>query len=149
MKQKREKIGIYDKLNDKMINRDITYHTLIYPHERIVINDKIFRKPRPMVYALWKPEGMRCDLLNDSPILTWLQAIQPDFRLNLIGRLENKTQGIIFATNDGLFYLFCVFMFCFDVVFFLHPFFCVFCYFFVCVNRPVNTIENKTKTKVY
>jgi len=90
--------------NGNDIRRDLLPTSFVFPEDEVFLD----RNPLPTnlqragVWALYKPKDMLGVRKRGEHMTGWLDNLEPEFRLNLIGRLARNESGLILATCDGL-----------------------------------------------
>lgn len=75
-------------------------------HDRIVVQGQLVKARRKIYIALNKPPGLLCSRKDDLSRPTIYTLLPREWsHLHSVGRLDFKSEGLIFLTNDGEFSL--------------------------------------------
>jgi 23S rRNA pseudouridine2605 synthase len=75
-------------------------------HDRIAVQGRIVKVRRKIYVALNKPPGLLCSRKDDMDRPTIYNLLPKEWaHLHSVGRLDFKSEGLIFLTNDGEFSL--------------------------------------------
>jgi pseudouridine synthase len=75
-------------------------------HDRITLDGRPIKAKRKLYLALHKPTGLVCSRKDELGRPTIYELLPKEWsHLHLVGRLDFKSEGLIFLTNDGEFSL--------------------------------------------
>ena len=75
-------------------------------HDQVAVDGKPLRARRKQYVALHKPRGLVCTRSDELGRATVYELLPKEWaHLNLVGRLDYNSEGLIFLTNDGEFSL--------------------------------------------
>lgn len=75
-------------------------------HDRVAVNGRVVKARRKIYLALNKPPGLLCSRKDDQDRPTIFSLLPREWsHLYSVGRLDFKSEGLIFLTNDGEFSL--------------------------------------------
>jgi len=93
------------KNGDVLVDGEPAHGSRHIKHEQVTLNGSVVREPQPVYLMLHKPVGYVC-ATNDSQHPTVLDLLgderfHPTAPLQIVGRLDLDTSGLVLLTTDG------------------------------------------------